>query len=1021
MAGADADTTRMLATEESAPLVLPKDQTDAPPAVEIAPLPESLVPELVTVPDATVTQVAPSSLDSSPVPSVPETSTVQEPHPSSALPPAPDLVLYPEPATAQGHAEASASAPEQIAAATSEQIVDASDSSSAPPQTAVNASPVASEDPSRGSPPSRLSEEASGAKGGGIPDVPCNKDAPQVEADSGVPRLTIEADARSTVPPPLPSTAGCSGSSGGGSTAGGVARQAQGRAVLWRKILLSRDQSEPNQHKPFTSWEVELNEPNQRVIRADCDRTRADLEYFRQPELRKKMEEMLTCWCKMQNVRYKQGLNEVLAPFLHLQTEPPGAAPSDDEVFAMFSTFLRRFSPFFDSDDFVPLQCAFVFFKRLLLYHHPNLYNYLAERDIHPEMFCTPWFLTIFASKTPLRIALQLWDRHLQRNEPAFFVFLAVAVLANAQQAVFASDRSGLPEVLTHLGLSSREELEQLWSLADTLHRTTPATFAARLRRNVLGIRASKSGQAKGAPGNADQGMEAATANSLLEKLEQERCFFILPEEVVGHCYPLRAGEAPQPWHPSPLRSWRLLVLDLRSNSEFEAGRLPTGLRFNLRDLLGGGQGAGAAVRRLLPWSTESNPEELDPATVFDGLKELLGEDWVCNNEAHICLLGSSDTEGSTAVKSLYDLMTMQLSLRHVSVASGGYEAVASCAQKQGFETIRSEESGSRKPRGQSSRQSSPRDSSPRTQASLSSTQAPGDSTAELASIKSATEDADQGASDESPSNLQAMDGSDSGRWGMKFAATAWSSLKKAAAAGAGKVAEGINTNHEGEGLGDQGLLVTAGIPVLRDRPGNWPLDLDLMSLPMRPRKGLFAPGTYWPCMAVVVRCSEQHRGTAAAIDTPWEGCRCVLAFVGDPPATRIVCATAVSQESAAMLADFEVSQVLRVTSKKQAPDSLIFYFREDPPGSMGVSDPAVILHFNNGAEDVRAFIKALRGKYPAAAIQERGARGASQQPPASPKLSAAPAPAPPAELTAASMAALPVEQVSTLEPPAKT
>ena len=42
----------------------------------------------------------------------------------------------------------------------------------------------------------------------------------------------------------------------------------------------------------------------------DVERTKADMEYFRQPNVRDKMEMMLTCWCKMERTKYKQGLNE---------------------------------------------------------------------------------------------------------------------------------------------------------------------------------------------------------------------------------------------------------------------------------------------------------------------------------------------------------------------------------------------------------------------------------------------------------------------------------------------------------------------------------------------------------------------------------------------------------------------------------------------------------------------------------------------------------------------------------------
>lgn len=52
---------------------------------------------------------------------------------------------------------------------------------------------------------------------------------------------------------------------------------------------------------------------NQRVIRADAERTRGT------ESLDKDIIEMvLTKYCKNNNIKYKQGLNEVLAPFMYM-------------------------------------------------------------------------------------------------------------------------------------------------------------------------------------------------------------------------------------------------------------------------------------------------------------------------------------------------------------------------------------------------------------------------------------------------------------------------------------------------------------------------------------------------------------------------------------------------------------------------------------------------------------------------------------------------------------------------------
>ena len=130
------------------------------------------------------------------------------------------------------------------------------------------------------------------------------------------------------------------------------------------------------------------------------------------------------------------------------------------------------------------------------------------------------------------------------------------------------------------------------------------------------------------------------------------------------------------------------------------------------------------------------------------------------------------------------------------------------------------------------------------------------------------------------------------------------------------------------------------------------------------PVEGLFTLGDFWPCMAVVVRCNERHRGTATAADAPWEGCSCVITFAGDPPFTRVTCAMASTRDSAAILADFEVSQVLKVTSigsdaalrktwvsfhpektvrEVRASQSLVIHFREDSASNLSVTDPAVV------------------------------------------------------------------------------
>lgn len=60
---------------------------------------------------------------------------------------------------------------------------------------------------------------------------------------------------------------------------------------------------------------TDLDLPNQRVIKCDVDRTRSDEITTEEKYL---LENMLTLYCKQTGVSYKQGMNEILVPFLVL-------------------------------------------------------------------------------------------------------------------------------------------------------------------------------------------------------------------------------------------------------------------------------------------------------------------------------------------------------------------------------------------------------------------------------------------------------------------------------------------------------------------------------------------------------------------------------------------------------------------------------------------------------------------------------------------------------------------------------
>jgi hypothetical protein len=138
----------------------------------------------------------------------------------------------------------------------------------------------------------------------------------------------------------------------------------------------------------------ELNMANQRVIKNDCDRTRVKDKHLVN-SFREYIECYLTAYCKRTDIKYKQGLNEIVAPFILLKSK---LSLSLAKTFNLFSCFVEKFlTNYYHEDEFFSLQSSLALLTTLLKYHDPALYNIFEYGLITPEMYATSWILTIFA------------------------------------------------------------------------------------------------------------------------------------------------------------------------------------------------------------------------------------------------------------------------------------------------------------------------------------------------------------------------------------------------------------------------------------------------------------------------------------------------------------------------------------------------------------------------------------------------------------------------------------------------
>jgi hypothetical protein len=177
-----------------------------------------------------------------------------------------------------------------------------------------------------------------------------------------------------------------------------------GMSIIFTKDILMRNRSDMVKliKDDCEILNEELNMQNQRVIKNDCDRTRVKDKHLLN-SFREYIEAYLTTYCKRVNIKYKQGLNEIVAPFILLKCK---FSLTLAKMYNLFSCFVEKFlTNYYHEDEFYSLQSSLALLNILFKYHDPGMYNIFEFGLITPEMYATSWILTIFAKYTFLKLA----------------------------------------------------------------------------------------------------------------------------------------------------------------------------------------------------------------------------------------------------------------------------------------------------------------------------------------------------------------------------------------------------------------------------------------------------------------------------------------------------------------------------------------------------------------------------------------------------------------------------------------
>ncbi|CBN74844.1 conserved unknown protein [Ectocarpus siliculosus] len=211
---------------------------------------------------------------------------------------------------------------------------------------------------------------------------------------------------------------------------------------------------------------------------------------FKREEVMQLVSQVLERYCVGHGIRYKQGQNELIAPFVMLQ-DPPLPVPV---LGLMFESFMSRFvSRWFVDDEIEALLVSYRVFRVLLFYVDPGLARKLDEADFVPELYATAWLITLFSRNLTMELVVRLWDVYLAVNDPSLVFFLLAALLVRNRQAIIASDRTRntilgvdqahmMPEMIQSLTVTDKEDLEELIVQAREMLRKVPESFLQTVR-----------------------------------------------------------------------------------------------------------------------------------------------------------------------------------------------------------------------------------------------------------------------------------------------------------------------------------------------------------------------------------------------------------------------------------------------------------------------------------------------------------------------------------------------------------
>ena len=249
----------------------------------------------------------------------------------------------------------------------------------------------------------------------------------------------------------------------------------------WEKILKSNNLIKARTITSDINFDdYNLNYESIQTIQNDSRRTRVR-ERFNFIDFESVLQTILVYFCKLNDVEYKQGLNEVLGPFLLLKVKIPKLKLS--YIYNLFTLFIDYFfSNYYYESELFSFRSSISLVNLLLKYHDPTLYTLFKENNISPEMYAINWLLTTYANKNSLEITYTLWNTMLEENDQLFMHFMVISFLLYHKHKFIETYGSSIPVFFSKNQIATKEMLTEIVKGAREIRKNTPISFRILVR-----------------------------------------------------------------------------------------------------------------------------------------------------------------------------------------------------------------------------------------------------------------------------------------------------------------------------------------------------------------------------------------------------------------------------------------------------------------------------------------------------------------------------------------------------------